>query len=154
MNKPFLSIIVLALLIVTSCSKSVENQKEDDRKKILEYLEDNKINATETDSGLFYFIEHEGDGEYPKANSNVDVYYRGYLLDGTQFDSNMNNLVPITLNLQRVIPGWTEGLQLFSEGSKGKLFIPSHLGYGKQGAGTSIPKNAVLIFDIELLGVH
>ena len=84
----------------------------------------------------------------------MKVHYEGTLVDGTVFDSSYKRGEPITFGLNQVIKGWTEGLQLMSIGSKYKLFIPYHLGYGEQGAGASIPPYAALIFTVELLGIE
>jgi len=82
------------------------------------------------------------------------VHYRGTLIDGTVFDSSYDRGEPATFPLNRVIAGWTEGLQLMPVGSKWKLFLPSHLGYGEQGAGGDIGPNAALIFEVELLSIQ
>lgn len=103
-----------------------------------------------TASGLQYIILEEGDGPMPKATDIVTVHYRGSLLDGTEFDSSYKRGEPAQFPLNRVIPGWTEGLQLMKVGSKAKLFIPSALGYGQRGSAT-IPPNSTLVFEVELL---
>ncbi len=86
-----------------------------------------------TSSGLQYKIVKEGAGRSPKATDNVLVHYRGTLLDGTEFDSSYKRNEPISFPLNRVIPGWTEGLQLLKEGGKAILYIPSNLAYGPSG---------------------
>jgi len=96
-------------------------------------------------------VLQEGKGEHPKATSKVTVHYTGKLIDGTVFDSSVDRGEPITFGLNQVIPGWTEGLQLMTPGSKYRLFIPYNLGYGEQGAGGAIPGGATLIFDVELI---
>lgn len=105
-----------------------------------------------TASGLQYEVLVKGDGPMPADTSEVEVHYEGALLDGTVFDSSYERGEPISFPLNRVIPGWTEGVQLMNVGSTYKLFIPSELGYGPQGTGP-IPANSVLIFKIELLGI-
>lgn len=105
-----------------------------------------------TASGLQYEVITEGKGAKPVASSTVKVHYEGKLIDGTVFDSSIKRGEPISFPLNGVIPGWTEGLQLMTVGSKYKLTIPSSLGYGEQGAGP-IPPNAVLVFEVELLEV-
>jgi FKBP-type peptidyl-prolyl cis-trans isomerase len=104
-----------------------------------------------TKSGLQYLVIKEGKGPKPKPTDTVTVHYRGTLINGKEFDSSYKRGEPIKFPLNRVIRGWTEGLQLMSAGAKYKLFIPSKLAYGERGAGTDIAPNAVLIFDVELL---
>ena len=94
-----------------------------------------------------------GEGASPTATSRVTVHYRGTLLDGSEFDSSFKRGQPATFPLNQVIPGWTEGVQLMPVGSKFKFFLPSKLAYGEHGAG-SIPANAVLVFDVELLAIE
>ena len=81
------------------------------------------------------------------------MHYRGTLLDGTEFDSSYGRGQPVTFQLNRVIAGWTEGVQLMKPGAKYKFFIPSELGYGERGAGAKIGPNATLIFEVELISV-
>lgn len=106
-----------------------------------------------TASGLQYKIIQEGSGKQPAANSIVTVHYKGQLVDGKVFDSSIERGKPIEFPLNRVIPGWTEGLQLMKEGGKATLYIPSQLGYGEQGIPGTIPPNSTLIFDVELIKV-
>ena len=107
--------------------------------------------VVKTESGLMYEVIKLGDGgPKPTANSDVEVRYRGELIDGTVFDESTT---PITLNLGGVIKGWTEGVQLMSVGDKYRFYIPSELGYGEQGAGNDIKPNAALVFDIELVSI-
>ncbi len=125
-------------------------QAEIDRDKILNYLEENKIeDAQEDPSGLFYQILETGDGTNPSVNSSVTVRYKGYLLDGTVFDET-EGTETTTFPLFNLIEGWKIGIPLLEKGGKGRLFIPSALGYGNQPSGT-IPPNSVIIFDIELV---
>ena len=107
-----------------------------------------------TESGLQYKVITEGTGKKPLATDKVKVHYKGTLLDGTVFDSSYDRGEPITFPLNGVIKGWTEGLQLMSEGSKYILYIPSDLGYGDRGAGAQIKPGATLIFEVELLEVN
>lgn len=106
-----------------------------------------------TPSGLYYEVIQEGTGAKPKPEDTVKVHYTGKLVDGTKFDSSVDRGEPAEFPLNGVIPGWTEGLQLVGVGGKLKLYIPSKLGYGAQGAGGSIPPNATLVFDVELLEI-
>lgn len=107
-----------------------------------------------TPSGLQYEVLAEGDGPQPAATDQVEVHYTGKLLDGTVFDSSVDRGMPATFGVTQVIPGWVEALQLMKAGSKWRLFIPSNLAYGPNGApGSPIGPNATLIFDVELLKV-
>jgi FKBP-type peptidyl-prolyl cis-trans isomerase FklB len=104
-------------------------------------------------SGLQYEILTEGKGEKPKATDTVEVHYHGMLTDGTVFDSSVNRGEPAVFGVTQVIPGWVEALQLMPVGSKWKLFIPSDLAYGAQGAGQAIAPHSTLVFDVELLNI-
>lgn len=110
-----------------------------------------KPGVKETASGLQYQVVFEGAGDKPKATDKVSVTYTGTLTDGTIFDSSTS---PISFELNKVIPGWTEGIQLMSVGSKYKLYIPSELAYGNRPMGNKIKPNSILIFDVELLGIE
>jgi FKBP-type peptidyl-prolyl cis-trans isomerase FkpA len=120
------------------------------------FLQDNasKEGVVTTASGLQYKVITEGTGKSPKATDTVLVHYAGTLINGTEFDSSYKRKEPIEFPLNRVIPGWTEGVQLMKEGAKYRFFIPSKLAYGKQGAGRDIGPNEALIFDVELLKVR
>ena len=120
------------------------------------FLAENKTKegVQETASGLQYIVEKEGTGAKPGAEDEVTVHYTGKLLDGTVFDSSVNRGEPATFPLNRVIPGWTEGVQLMSEGAKYVFFIPSDLAYGPQGVPNAIPPHSTLIFEVELLKVN
>ena len=119
------------------------------------FLESNakKEGVKTVQSGLQYKVLTEGNGEPPKATDTVTVHYRGTLLDGTEFDSSYSRNQPATFALNRVIAGWTEGLQLMKPGAKHMLFIPPELAYGERGAGAQIGPNSTLIFEVELLDV-
>ena len=118
------------------------------------FLESNgkKDGVVTTESGLQYKIIEAGNDVKPGPQDTVWVRYKGSLLDGTVFDQVSEDAEPIRLTLNRVVPGWTEGLQLIGEGGKIDLFIPSELGYGEQGQQT-IPGNSVLLFNVELTKV-
>jgi len=107
-----------------------------------------------TASGLKYIILREGDGKSPKATDQVTVHYRGQLTDGTVFDSSYDRGEPAAFPLNRVIPGWTEGLQLMKENGKAVFYIPSALAYGEQGVPDAISPNSDLIFTVELIKVN
>lgn len=112
-----------------------------------------KDGVKETPSGLQYIVIKEGAGAQPTAEDEVTVHYTGKLLDGTVFDSSVNRGEPATFPLNRVIPGWTEGVQLMKEGAKYEFFIPSDLAYGPQGIPNAIPPHSTLIFEVELIKV-
>lgn len=105
-------------------------------------------------SGLQYEIIKEGNGAVPTANNTVNVHYHGTLIDGTVFDSSVRRGEPATFGVTQVIAGWVEALQLMPVGSKWKLYIPSNLAYGAQGAGQHIGPHTTLIFEVELLGIE
>lgn len=107
-----------------------------------------------TASGLEYEVLTEGTGPRPARTDTVLVHYEGRLVDGTVFDSSYRAGQPVAFPLDQVIPGWTEGVQLMTQGSKYRLTVPPALGYGAKGAGGVIPPNAVLVFDIELLAIR
>lgn len=111
-------------------------------------------NVKVTASGLQYIVEKEGTGAQPTATDEVTVHYTGKLLDGSVFDSSVSRGEPATFPLNRVIPGWTEGVQLMKEGAKYTFFIPSDLAYGPQGVPNAIPPHSTLIFDVELIKVN
>jgi FKBP-type peptidyl-prolyl cis-trans isomerase len=106
-----------------------------------------------TDSGLQYKVIEMGDGAKPSASDKVTVNYRGTLLNGEEFDSSYARNQPVSFQLDQVIPGWTEGLQLMPVGSKFMFYIPPNLAYGPAGGGPIGP-NATLIFEVELLGIE
>ena len=119
------------------------------------FLADNKLKdgVQTTESGIQYEIIVEGAGAKPSAESTVTCHYTGTLIDGTVFDSSVERGEPASFKLNQVIPGWTEALQLMPVGSKWKIYIPSELGYGENGAGADIGPNSALIFEIELLDI-
>ena len=104
-------------------------------------------------SGLQYEVLAEGKGRKPKATDRVQCHYHGTLIDGQVFDSSIQRGTPAVFGVNQVIPGWVEALQLMPEGSRWKLYIPSGLAYGEQGAGGSIPANATLVFEVELIKI-
>ena len=121
-----------------------------------QFLADNgkKENVKTTASGLQYVVVKEGTGAQPTAEDEVTVHYTGKLVSGQVFDSSVNRGEPATFPLNRVIPGWTEGVQLMKEGAKYRFFIPSDLAYGAQGIPNAIPPHSTLIFDVELIKVN
>ena len=117
------------------------------------FLEKNKENEAVVclESGLQYEVLTAAEGEHPTASSSVTCHYEGKLLNGKVFDSSYQRGQPATFPLNRVIPGWTEGLQLMAAGSKYRFYIPAHLAYGDRQVGSDIPPNSTLIFDVELI---
>ena len=115
--------------------------------------EDAPQEFTETKSGIKYRILRKSDGKKPTASDSVTVNYRGWLDDGTEFDSSYQRGEPTSFPLSNVIPGWTEGMQLVREGGMIELWIPARLGYGSRGAGDAVPPNATLHFIVELIEV-
>jgi len=132
-----------------------EERDQASRQTENDYLAENskKNGIHVTDSGLQYEVITEGNGPKPTAADRVRVHYEGSLVNGTVFDSSYSRGEPIEFQLSGVIPGWTEGLQLMSTGSTYRLFIPSDLGYGPQGAGPQIPPFSTLIFEVELIDI-
>ena len=122
----------------------------------LDYLKANaqKEGVKTTNTGLQYKVLRPGTGKSPSATDKVQVHYKGTLIDGTQFDSSYDRGAPASFGLNQVIPGWTEGLQLMKEGGMYEFVIPSNLGYGTMGSGSSIPPGATLVFVVELLKVQ
>lgn len=152
--KKILSILVITIIFVMGCKKDEEVdpaiQLAADKLLIQEYLTENNITATETASGLFYVIDNEGTGtEYPTDTSTVTFKYRGYLLDHRVFDETKGTQVYTTV-ITGLIEGMQEGLQLMTQGTEGRLFIPSGLGYGTIGS-AKVPENSCLIFELELI---
>ncbi|MFW5658998.1 MAG: FKBP-type peptidyl-prolyl cis-trans isomerase [Bacteroidota bacterium] len=123
-------------------------------KVIDEYV--NEKGFEKHESGLYYKVEKQGDGAKPEDGQTVTVHYKGYLPDGTKFDSSYDRDQPFSFQLGqgRVIQGWDKGIPIFNVGGKGTLLVPSEMGYGARGAGAKIPPNAVLLFDIEVIDVE
>ncbi|MFL0683718.1 MAG: FKBP-type peptidyl-prolyl cis-trans isomerase [Algoriphagus aquaeductus] len=152
--------------------KSAERAKTlivEEAKTIEAYATEKGLNVQKTENGLYYVIEKEGTGEATAPGTTLYVNYAGYLLDGTLFDTSWpeiakaNNMfnegrpyepLPVNVGMGQVIPGWDEGLLLLKKGSKAKFLIPSPLAYGENGAGSMIPANSILIFDVEVTDVQ
>jgi len=130
--------------------KAMENLREGEA-----FLAENKgkENIVTLASGLQYEVLTATEGIKPGATSKVTCHYEGKLLNGKIFDSSIKRNQPATFPLDRVISGWTEGLQLMSVGSKYRFFIPPNMAYGDRQVGADIPANSTLIFEVELLGV-
>ena len=169
---PSLALLSIALLFLAGCSKPAEVPKQDDSKMdsrvgaleetvdlIIKDPELARIHnefpeAQSTDSGLHYIITKEGSGDTtPNKGDSVTAHYKGTLLNGARFDSSYDRGDPFNfqVGLGNVIKGWDEAFLAMKKGEKRKLIIPSKLGYGSRGAGGSIPPNATLIFEVELL---
>ena len=139
--------------------KQLKAQQAEKGKKALEegrvFLQNNSTRpgVITTKSGLQYEVLVEGNGKKPKATDQVRCHYEGTLIDGTVFDSSYKRNEPAVFGLNQVIAGWTEGVQLMSEGAKYRFYIPYLLAYGEGGAGGMIPPYATLIFDVELIEV-
>ncbi|MDH3636177.1 MAG: FKBP-type peptidyl-prolyl cis-trans isomerase [Gammaproteobacteria bacterium] len=135
--------------------KAFSEQSEANKMRGQDYLKANaeKEGVQVTASGLQYLEITAGDGPKPTATDEVTVHYRGTLIDGTEFDSSYSRGSPATFPLNQVIPGWTEGVQLMSVGSKFQFVIPYELGYGERGAGGSIGPFETLVFEVELLEI-
>jgi len=113
----------------------------------------NRPEVTVTPSGLQYEVILEGTGDMPGPIDIVLVHYQGTTIDGTVFDTTHDGGEPVEIPLDRVIPGWAEGLRLMREGGRSILYIPPDLAYGERGAGAVIAPNAVIIFDVELIAI-
>lgn len=154
-------------------AEAATKQLEVDAKLIEDYIAKNNLTATRTESGLFYVIEKEGEGDQIQNGEKAFINYAGYLLDGTLFDTSMKELaeannvydqqrdqqggyapIDVVVGEGRVIPGWDEGLALLKKGSKAKFLIPSPLGYGDRQSGAVILPNSVLVFDVEVTDVQ
>ncbi|MCO6505511.1 MAG: FKBP-type peptidyl-prolyl cis-trans isomerase [Snodgrassella sp.] len=166
----FTIIGITTLLAISACNSTDNNYKNTGSEPVAvtksaatnpqvagdEFLAKNKTatGVKTTASGLQYKINHAGSGKKPQATDMVTVQYEGRLIDGTVFDSTaQRNNKPATFPLNGVIPGWTEGLQLMSEGSDFTFYIPANLAYGDQSPTSAIPANSVLIFDVKLIKV-
>lgn len=142
---------------MTLLEEAAMAEQQNDSLETAEFLQLAKREASDvktTDSGLKYVVVNEGTGKSPKATDEVVVHYTGMLLDGTKFDSSVDRGEPATFPLNRVIPGWTEGLQLMKEGGKYIFYIPSNLAYGPQGVPGTIPPDSPLVFEVELIKVN
>lgn len=143
---------IYSKILAEKSATGVDRETLDAGKK---FLEENlkKDGIKSTASGLQYEVIKEGDGAQPAPTDVVEVHYHGTLLDGTVFDSSVDRGETTSFPLNRVIPGWTEGLQLMKEGGKYRFFIPYDLAYGERGAGADIKPYSTLIFEVELFKV-
>ena len=142
--------------VVNEFFAEMEAKLQDVNKKAGEqYLAENakRPEVHTTASGLQYEIIKEGEGASPKVTDKVTVHYTGALIDGRVFDSSVERGEPATFGVSQVIPGWVEALQMMKPGAEWRIFVPSNLAYGPQGAGGIIGPNMTLIFDIKLIKV-
>lgn len=142
--------------MMESKQQEMNEQASSNQKASESFLAENaeKDGVTVTDSGLQYKVMEEGEqgASSPTLDDKVEVHYHGTLIDGTVFDSSVENGEPVTFGLNRIIPGWQEALPMMKEGDKWKIFLPPKLAYGEQ-APADIGPNQALIFEIELLDV-
>ncbi|QNL52647.1 FKBP-type peptidyl-prolyl cis-trans isomerase [Olivibacter sp. SDN3] len=138
--------------VLTAAAEELKNEQSAAGDKFLAENK-NKAGIHITSSGLQYEIIRDTEGPKPQSTDSVTVNYKGALLDGKVFDSSYDRGEPISFQLNRVIQGWQEGLQLMPVGSHYRFYIPYELGYGERGAGNDIPPFSVLIFDVELLKI-
>jgi len=142
--------------VMAERQKSLKEQAEKNLSEGKTFLAENgkKEGIKTLPSGLQYKIVKEGDGPTAKASDTVTVHYRGTLTDGTEFDSSHKRGQAATFPVDKIIPGWTEALQLMKTGATWQLFIPPELAYGERGAGRNITPNSTLIFEVELISVN
>ena len=153
-NKPLLTDQQCNAVIMESMQKSRAEKSSVAKKEGEVFLAGNKTKpgVVELPSGLQYLVIKQGEGPKPALTDKVKCHYHGTLIDGTVFDSSIDRGQPIDFNVNGVIPGWTEALQLMNVGSKWRLFIPSNLAYGDQATG-KIKAGSTLIFDVELIDI-
>ena len=150
------SLVTIRKRMAAAQHKKMQEQSTKNYEAGKAFLEQNSKNegVKSLPSGLQYKIITEGSGRAPGPADSVTVNYRGTFIDGTEFDNSYKKGKPETLQVSGVIPGWTEALQLMKEGSKWQLFVPPELAYGEAGQGSRIPRNSVLIFEIDLLRIE
>lgn len=145
----------LILRLSLDLTANPQTQAEKEQNAIINYAIDELLEIQRTPSGLYYQILEAGQGDSLQWADRVRAHYRGYFLDGREFDSSYRRDRPIEFYIGNVIPGWNEGLQLLREGDKARLLVPSRLGYGtdgmKDGETYLVPPNSVLVFELEVL---
>lgn len=134
------------LLVLSACANYSDEEMSEYDKKIEQYIDKNNLEMAKSESGLYYHIIEEGEGDYIKSTALISVSYKGYLLDGTVFDEQKE---PIELNLRQLIHGWREMAYYLKPGGKAHFIVPPQLGYGQKTM-SNIPKNSVLVFEIEI----
>jgi len=150
-----LTIMGLRQRVAAVQQKALMEQAEKNLAEAKSFLAENgkKKGVKTLPSGLQYKVLSEGSGKTPKKSDSVTVHYRGTFINGTEFDSSIARGQPTTFQVDGVIPGWTEALQLMKEGAKWQLFIPPELAYGEMGMPPRIPPQSILLFDVELISV-
>lgn len=148
--KYLISLLLLVVFISCDTNDSIENLNQTEA-DIIQYLENNNLNAQKTNSGVYYIIEEQGIGKKPALDAYVTLKYNGYLLDGSVFEFSKEEAT--TIDLLNVISGFAEGVTYFNEGSKGTILIPPNLAFGNSGITDLVPGGAVVIFDIEITSV-
>lgn len=143
-------LFLLVGLIITSCSDYSDKDIQSFDDKIASYVKKNKLEMIKSDSGLYYAIQEKGAGDSIKGDALISAIYTGRLLNGKIFDQQRK---PIEMKLQDLILGWREVVFYLNSGGKATIIVPPQLGYGKQTM-PEIPKNSILIFDIEIVDVN
>jgi FKBP-type peptidyl-prolyl cis-trans isomerase len=150
LGSPRWCLALVVVVVIDACSDPCQTPEAE---KILQQAAAEE-GAVRTESGLVFRQLRPGVGPTPEPGNRVQVHYEGRLADGTVFNSSYESGSPSSFALDRVIPGWAEGLQLLHGGGKAKLTIPPSLGYGKKGNPPDVPPCATLIFEVELLGIY
>jgi FKBP-type peptidyl-prolyl cis-trans isomerase len=151
MKNNILILLVFLILGVTSCTNYKEYEIEQFDKAIVAFLGDSLDTYEKSESGLYFRVIEEGEGDYITSLDAVETFYKGRLINDTIFDQTKDTA--ISFELQNTIEGWREGFQYFKKNGKGQLIVPPNLGYGKQEL-KGIPANSILIFDFEIIGVE
>jgi FKBP-type peptidyl-prolyl cis-trans isomerase FkpA len=144
--------LVFGVVIMSSCKTYSDNDKVSFDEKIKKFVKKSSVSYEKSESGLYYFIENEGQGEAIKLTDEVSFTYTGRLLNGNVFDSKFSKK-PVTFKVKDLIMGWQEAMMYIKKGGKAKLIIPPQLGYGDYEL-NDIPKNSVLLYDIEIVSVN
>ncbi|MGV3631591.1 MAG: FKBP-type peptidyl-prolyl cis-trans isomerase [Bacteroidota bacterium] len=147
-----LTFFALAFLLLAGCKTYTEDDRESFDAKIKRYVEKSGVKYQKSESGLYYFIEEEGEGPAIKATDEVSFIYEGKLLNGEVFDGE-NKKKPVTFKVRDLIMGWQEAMFYLKKGGKIKLVVPPQLGYGDYDL-EDIPPNSVLVFDMEITDVN
>lgn len=140
-----------AILLFAACKTYSEEDKDSFDARIKRYLDKSPYDYEKSESGLYYYIEKEGEGEFIKPTDEVSFTYEGKLLSGEVFDGR-NKKKPVTFNVKELIMGWQEAMLYLKKGGKARLIVPPQLGYGDYDL-EYIPKNSILLFDMEIVDV-